>query len=78
MSTCERLEACPFYKGKLVVENDLAEVLKAKYCLCNKENCARYKVLNELGPDYVDDLLFPHMMSKAYLIIAENKDKTYV
>ena len=27
MSECEKLATCPFYQGKLVVENDLAEVL---------------------------------------------------
>lgn len=72
MSTCEKLENCPFYKGQLIVENGLGKVLISQYCLKNKENCARYKVITELGPDYVDNTLFPHMMNKAYMILAEN------
>ena len=78
MAECEKLATCPFYQGKLVVENDLAEVLKAKYCMKDKEKCARYKVFSEIGPEYVDNLLFPHMMNKALFIIAENKNKTSV
>lgn len=75
MTVCERLETCPFYQGRLVVENNLGEVLKNKYCRKDKTQCARYKVLTELGPEYVDNLLFPHMMEKALYIIAENKKK---
>ena len=29
MSTCEKLENCPFYKGQLIVENDLEKVWNA-------------------------------------------------
>lgn len=75
MDVCERLETCPFYQGKIVVENDLGTILKAQYCEKDKTKCARYFIYNELGAEYVDNLLFPHMMNKAQFILAENKKK---
>lgn len=76
MEPCERLEKCVFYQGKMIVESGMGAVLKARYCLGNKHNCARYMVLQQLGPAYVDNSLFPHMKDRALELIEMNRDSS--
>lgn len=75
MAVCEKLDACPFYKGRLVIETNIGETLKEKYCRNDKEACARYQVFQICGKEYVSDSLFPHMKDKAAYLIAEYKSK---
>lgn len=75
MAVCEKLEGCPFYRGKLVIETNIGETLKEKYCMNDKESCARYMVFKNCGPEYVNDTLFPHMKDKAIYLIGEYKSK---
>ncbi|MCR4940514.1 MAG: hypothetical protein K5930_10485 [Treponemataceae bacterium] len=74
MSLCERFVKCPFYQDKMVIETGVGSILKKKYCESNKHKCARYKVLCELGPEYVDNTLFPYMKDRALELIQLNKN----
>lgn len=73
MATCEKLEKCPFYQGKMNMESGLGAMYKKKYCEGDKSLCARYMVATTVGPDFVNNHLYPNMMDKAKSIIAENQ-----
>ena len=57
----------------MIIETGVGAVLKKKYCESNKNNCARYMVLQAIGPEYVDNTLFPHMLDRAMELIQTNK-----
>jgi hypothetical protein len=67
---CAKLSACPFYNDKMPMESGLGAIFKKKYCMGNNETCARYIVLQELGPEHVPDTLYPGMRDVANQIIA--------
>ena len=46
MATCEKLEKCPFYQGKMDINSGLGSMYKNKYCEGDKTTCARYIVAN--------------------------------
>ncbi len=73
MATCEKLEKCPFYQGKMSMDSGLGSMYKKKYCEGDKTGCARYMVATTVGPDYVTMNLYPNMVDKAKAIIAENR-----
>lgn len=73
MASCEKLEKCPFYQGKMSMDSGLGSMYKQRYCEGDKTTCARYMVATTLGPDYVSMNLFPNMAEQAKKIIAENK-----
>jgi len=73
MATCEKLAKCPFYQGKMSMDSGLGALYKKNYCETDKSKCARYMVATTLGPDYVNDNLYPNMLDKAKEIIANNK-----
>lgn len=58
----------------MIIETGVGKILKKKYCESNKGMCARYLVLCQLGPEYVDNTLFPYMMDRAHELIQLNKD----
>jgi hypothetical protein len=76
MAVCEKLEKCPFYQGKLVIDTGIGPMLKKKYCESDKASCARYMVATTVGPEHVTNLLFPNMKEKAEQIIAEVKNNS--
>lgn len=76
MGQCEFLEKCPFYNDRMVKENQLGTILKAKYCRGNKLLCARYKIATSLGKEYLNNMIFPYMNDRAEQLIAEVKNTT--
>ncbi len=70
---CEHLQACPFYNDKMDIESGIGKMYKKRYCLGNKEECARYIVNKELGAEFVLVNLYPNMHGKADEIIAQSK-----
>ncbi len=74
MNLCERFGKCPFYQDKMVIETGVGSSLKKKYCESNTHMCARYMVLCQLGPEYVDNTLFPYMLDRAHELIQRSKD----
>ena len=73
MASCEKLEKCPFYQGKMDIEKGLGKMYKDKYCEGNKNECARYIVATQLGPEFVTNALYPNMNKMADKLLAENK-----
>lgn len=73
MATCEKLEKCPFYQGKMSMDSGLGSMYKQRYCEGDKTLCARYMVATTVGPDFVNNNLFPNMVDQAKKIIEENK-----
>ena len=72
MATCEKLEKCPFYQGKMDINSGLGRMYKDKYCEGDKTICARYIVATQLGPEFVNEKLYPNMDAMAKKILAEN------
>lgn len=72
---CEKLATCPFYNNKIVIETGIDTILKKKYCEGNKEKCARYLIFQKLGPEFVPNNLFPHMIDQAERLIAEKTEE---
>lgn len=70
---CIKLNGCPFYNDKIQVEHGIGLIFKKKYCKGNFELCARYKVMQEAGEEYVPANLYPNMMDIAVDIIAKAK-----
>lgn len=73
MATCEKLEKCPFYQGKMSMDSGLGSMYKKKYCEGDKTICARYIVATTLGPEYVTESLYPNMSDAAKRILEQNK-----
>ena len=72
---CIKLQTCPFYNDKMPMDQGIGAIFKNKYCSGNNEICARYKVLNALGPAFVPSTLYPNMHDIAEKILAEAKSK---
>lgn len=73
MATCEKLAKCPFYQGQMKMDSGLGGMYKKKYCETNKNLCARYMIVTTLGPDFVNNSIYPNMTDMAKDIIAKNK-----
>ncbi len=73
MAQCEKLSKCPFYQGKMSMESGLGAMYKKKYCEGDKTTCARYMIATTLGPEFVNNNIYPNMNDLANMIIAENK-----
>lgn len=73
MATCEKLAKCPFYQGKMDINSGLGAMYKQKYCEGDKNTCARYIIATQLGPDYVNNNIYPNMNDLADKMLAEHK-----
>lgn len=73
MGTCEKLEKCPFYQGKMDINSGLGSMYRKKYCEGDKTICARYRVATQLGPEFVTDRLYPNMDQAADKLLEEHK-----
>ncbi len=73
MAQCEKLEKCPFYQGYMDMEVGLGAMYKKKYCESDKMSCARYQIVTALGPEFVNNSIYPNMNALANKLIAENK-----
>jgi len=73
MATCEKLPKCPFYQGKMSMDSGLGSLYKKRYCEGDKTQCARYMIATTLGPDHVNNNIYPNMIDLANKMIAENK-----
>ncbi len=73
MATCEKLEKCPFYQGKMSMDTGIGAMYKKKYCEGDKTTCARYMIATTVGAEYVTNHIYPNMVDQAEKIIAANK-----
>lgn len=72
METCEKLEKCPFYQGRMSMDSGIGAMYKKKYCEGDKTICARYMIATTVGPEFVTNSIYPNMTQQAEKIIAEN------
>ena len=73
--TCEKLQKCPFYQGKMNMDSGLGSMYKKKYCEGDKTLCARYIVATKLGAEYVTNSLYPNMNDAANKLLEDHKSK---
>lgn len=73
MAECEKLSKCPFYQGKMDMNTGLGSMYKKKYCEGDKTQCARYMIATQLGPEFVNNNIYPNMVDLANKMIAEQK-----
>ncbi len=66
---CPKLSLCPFYNDKMPMESGLGAIYKKKYCMGSNKNCARWLVLQNLGPEHVPANLYPSMLDVASQLI---------
>ena len=72
MATCEKLAKCPFYQGQMSMESGLGSIYKKKYCEGDKMACARYQIATKLGPEFVNNNIYPNMMDQAKKLLAQH------
>jgi hypothetical protein len=73
MNRCEFTENCPVFNERLGALPGLVNILKQQYCLLLKNRCARYRIVQALGREYVPYDLLPNDAERADLIIAESE-----
>ena len=73
MATCEKLAKCPFYQGQMKMDSGIGAMYKKKYCEGDKSICARYMIATTVGPEFVNNSIFPNMTDQAKKIIAQHK-----
>lgn len=73
MATCEKLEKCPFYQGKMDINKGIGSMYRQKYCEGDKTLCARYKIATQLGPEFVTNNIYPNMDQLADKMLQEHK-----
>lgn len=71
MSMCEKQEACPFFNDKMENMPSVAALLKQKFCMADKEGCARYMVAS--SGLLIPSSLFPNQLDKAKCLIASRQ-----
>ena len=72
MATCEKLSKCPFYQGKIDINSGLGAMYKKKYCEGDKTICARYIISTKLGPEFVNNSIYPNMIDVANNLLKEH------
>lgn len=72
MATCEKLSKCPFYQGKININSGLGAMYKKKYCEGDKTICARYIISTKLGPEFVNNNIYPNMIDVANNLLKEH------
>ena len=65
---CEKVPFCPFYNNMMGV-NEANEKMKKQYCLGDKQDCARYLLVRNLGG--VPIPIYPDEMDKAKSFLAQ-------
>ena len=72
MATCVKLPKCPFYQGKMDINSGLGAMYKKKYCEGDKTICARYIISTKLGPEFVNNNIYPNMIDVANNLLKEH------
>jgi hypothetical protein len=69
-SACEFMDSCPFFSDKIGRYPVAAGAMRAKYCLGDNADCARYRVAKALGREAVPSWLFPNDVDRALKLLA--------
>jgi hypothetical protein len=73
VAQCECVPRCPFFNEKMAARPATADLMKKKFCLGDKQLCARYRVRSAIGPNAVPADLYPNQSDKADAVIAEQR-----
>ncbi len=73
MATCEKLAKCPFYQGEMKMDSGIGSMYKKRYCEGDKNQCARYQIATTVGPQFVNNSIYPNMADLAKSIIEKNR-----
>jgi hypothetical protein len=60
MNQCECLAGCPFFHDKMENMPAMADIFKKRYCLGDSLTCARHRVFEARGREFVPMDLFPN------------------
>ena len=71
MADCECMPTCLFFNDKMAETPATADMLKQRFCLGDKNGCARYMVRSALGKDKVPSELYPNQKEKALHLIGK-------
>lgn len=71
MADCECLPKCPFFHDRMSNMPSMADIYKTRYCLGDNFHCARYKIFQSLGREYVPEDLFPNELERALEMLTE-------
>lgn len=66
---CQRAEHCARFLQKVASETTLSTIYNTMYCTNYNEACARFIVMENLGPEQVTDTLFPNMLDVAHSLL---------
>ena len=69
------METCSLLRDMLAYAPDLAEETKQAYCHEEPSACARYMLLDELGPDYVPPDILPGDTNRARELILQARQQ---
>lgn len=69
MPDCERLNACPFFSGRMENMPSVAGLMKHMFCFGDRTQCARYQVASAGLPIPAD--LFPNDLERAQDILRD-------
>lgn len=69
---CENLSNCQFYQSKIDAESGMGKLYKKRYCLGDKNKCARYITASKIGRENVPANLYPNMHDRAKEIIKKH------
>lgn len=69
MAVCEYFEGCVFFNNNIPRDSPLGVLFGKNYCKKSYSDCARYKVLKNLGNQYLPHAMDPTMHDKANEII---------
>ncbi len=72
MSQCEFSEACPFFQGKMDINQGLGAMFRKNYCENKYTECARYMVRVKKGKGSVPENLYPNMVDRVNDLLEES------
>ena len=72
MKSCCYLKGCAFFSKINTMDDDVAGFFKETFCLVENSECARRKVAETVGRDYVPESLYPNELNRAEEIISKH------
>ena len=67
---CRYATVCPVFKGEIADMPVLARQYRARYCVTDCHECARYAVAEESGPSAVPETLLPNQHERGYQLVS--------
>lgn len=74
---CVKLSKCPFFHDKMANMPSMADLMKQNYCQGDWSRCARYRIFNDLGNEYIPADLFPNEQDRATQVLKDGWDSKF-